>query len=255
MRMRTLLLFPFALALGACAQISEMTRSATSPPEAPMAVEVHVHGLRADEQEQLRAQLCALTGVTACTKAGDDGYALTYAGSLTSLKNAIADFQHPGLQAEQVKAQMSFRGYDNQAPAVDVLSPKADAVLTDPKVDVVIQVPDPDTASVRVGERPAEKVRAGVYQVHLVLTEGENNFEVTAVDEAHNKATVPLHLVLDTTPPDVTAAVKVVVEGKVERGSTVFVDGQPVTVDLLGNWRAEVVVKRGQKTVEIIAVE
>jgi len=34
-----------------------------------------------------------------------------------------------------------------------------------------------------------------------------------------------------------------------------MVDGQPVPVNVLGGWRVELVVKRGQRSVEIVAID
>lgn len=252
---------PLALAfvtclLSSCAQVQELTRP--GPAEPPMAVEIKVHGLRKDEQAQLAKTLCSLPGVTGCEQKGSGGettYSLQYAGSLSALKNRIEAIDHPGLEAEEVKATLKFRGFDNEPPTITLLSPKGDAVLTETNAEIVVEVPQPDVESVRVGDRSMSRTRTGIYQLKLQLVEGENALEVRAVDEGGNAATLPLRLVVDTTPPDVQATVKVVVEGKVERGSAVFVDGQPVNVDLLGNWRAELVIKRGQRTVEIVAID
>ncbi len=124
-----------------------------------------------------------------------------------------------------------------------------------PEVQVAVEAPDKDVARVEVGGRPASLQRPGLYAARLTLAEGNNVVTVTATDDAGNQASADVNVVLDTRPPDMTASVKVVVEGQVERGSTVFVDGQAVPVSLLGTWRIELVVKKGQRTVEIVAID
>ena len=62
-------------------------------------------------------------------------------------------------------------------------------------------------------------------------------------------------IMVDTTPPDVNAIVKVVIEGTVEPGSRVFVDGRAVGVDPFGNWRVELTVKKGKTSVEVVAID
>lgn len=225
--------------------------------EPPLAVEVRVAGLRNDERDGLKESLCKIGGVVGCEMKqaqGEAVYTLQYRGSLHGLQNEIARIPHPGLRAEEVKATLRFSGFDNKPPTLAVLSPK-DGTVSSPDVEVIVEAPDKDTARVEVGGKAATRQRQGIYAARVTIGEGANTIPIRAVDEAGNEATASLSLTVDTTPPDVTATVKVVVEGSVERGSAVFVDGQPVSVDLLGNWRIELVVKRGQKTVEIVAID
>ena len=119
----------------------------------------------------------------------------------------------------------------------------------------MVEVPDKDVERVEVSGKQASRQRPGIYGTKLTLAEGANTVNISAVDEAGNEATASVAVTVDTTPPNLSATIKVVVEGKVERGSAVFVDGQPVAVDLLGGWRIELVVKKGQRTVEIVAID
>lgn len=243
-------------ALAGCANLPTF-QSPTQPTEPPLAVEVRVGGLRTDEQESLKASLCGIGGVVGCemTKESREAvYSLQYQGSLHALRSEIGRIEHPGLKVEEVKATLRFSGFDNQPPTLTVLSPKAGTVLS-PDVEVVVEAPEKDVARVEIGGRSASRQRPGIYAARLTLQEGPNTIQMSAVDEAGNEATATVAVTVDTTPPDVTATVKVVVEGKVERGSAVFVDGQAVSVDLLGGWRIELVVKKGQRTVEIVAID
>jgi hypothetical protein len=233
-------------------------RTANASPDPPLRTEVAVTGLRADEQDALEKQVCALSGVSRCErqKRGREVvFAFDYAGSLTDLQRRIKAIPSPGLEAEEVKASLRFRGFDNKAPTITVIAPKTDRVLVETKVEVVVEVPDKDVESVQIGDARARAERGGIYTAKIELKEGDNDVVVVAVDEAGNEAEARLKLTVDTTPPEVDATVKVVVEGKVERGSTVFVDGVQVPVDVFGGWRIELPVKRGQKSVEVVAID
>lgn len=229
-----------------------------APPDPPMKTEVAVSGLRADEQDALQETLCGLQGVSRCERqrrGGDVVYTFDYAGSLADLQRRISGIRSPGLKQQEVKASLRFEGFDNTPPTITVLSPKQDRVLVDPKVEVVVEVPEKDVESVTIADKRARADRGGIYAARLELAEGENEVVVVATDEAGNEATARLRLNVDTTPPDVDATVKVVVEGKVERGSKVYVDGVEVPVDVFGGWRIEIPVKRGQKSVEVVAID
>jgi len=248
--------FVWGFGASGCASLG-LTPTTVGAEEPPLAVEIHVSGLRADDQAALKDSLCALSGVLSCEvkkEAREATYTLQYRGSLHVLQNEIAHLEHPGLTAQEVKASLRFQGFDNQPPTLAILSPGA-GTLMKPEVEVVVEAKDTDVARVEVAGRPAARQRPGIYVARLTLAEGQNTLAVVATDEAGNQANASVDVVLDTTPPDMTASVKVVVEGQVERGSAVFVDGQPVPVSLLGGWRVEVVVKKGQRTVEIVAID
>lgn len=247
------------VAVGGCANLPALPtfQSAVQASEPPLAVEVRVGGLRADEQEALKTALCGIGDIVSCEmkkEVREAVYSLQYRGSLHSLRAEIARIQHPGLKVEEVKASLRFSGFDNQPPTLTVLSPK-EGTASSPDVEVVVEAPDKDVTRVEIGGKTAQRQRPGIYTARLTLAEGDNEIHVSAIDEAGNEATAELALIVDTTPPDVTATIKVVVEGKVERGSAVFVDGQPVSVDLLGGWRVEIIVKKGQRSVEIVAID
>lgn len=248
-----------ALLLVLCSACATTGGGGSAPAaEPPMRTEVAVTGLRADEQDALQKELCAFPGVSRCErrKSGRDVvYAFDYAGSLGELRRRLDGIPSPGLEAEEVKASLRFRGFDNKPPTITVIAPKTDRVLVDTRVEVVVEVRDKDVESVDVAGTRARREAGGIYSAKIELKEGENDVVVTASDEAGNDATAKLRLVVDTTPPDVDATVKVVVEGKVERGSTVFVDGVQVPVDVFGGWRVELPVKRGQKSVEVVAID
>ena len=99
-------------------------------------------------------------------------------------------------------AALKFRGFDNKAPTITVLSPKEGNMITETKTEVVVEVPDDDTASVKIGGKSASQQRKAIYGTKLALAEGDNQIEITATDEAGNETKHVLRLNVDTTPPD-----------------------------------------------------
>ncbi|MGQ0506158.1 MAG: hypothetical protein ACT4TC_12665, partial [Myxococcaceae bacterium] len=84
---------------------------------------------------------------------------------------------------------------------------------------------------------------------------GKNDLVVYARDKQGNETKVPLRVVLDSTTPAQRASVKMLVEGSVEPGSTVLIEGKEVEVDGSGRYKAEVPLRKGQTEVEIIAID
>ncbi len=249
--------FALLLVAAGCAS-SRIGGAGTTSPDPPMKTEVAVSGLRNDEQDALEKTLCGMPGVSRCERqrrGAEVVYSFDYAGSLGELQRKIGGIKTPGLEQQEVKASLRFKGFDNMPPTVTILSPKQDRVLVDPKVEIVVEVPEKDVESVTVADKRARADRGGIYTARLELAEGENDVQVVAMDQAGNEATAHVRLTVDTTPPAVDATVKVVVEGKVERGSKVFVDGIEVPTDVFGGWRIELPVKRGQKSVEVVAID
>ncbi|MCC7073828.1 MAG: hypothetical protein IT383_21145 [Deltaproteobacteria bacterium] len=255
----------------------------------PLLLELVVVGLRPDERAELRERLCAIEGVSDCRmvddaapptasakkkrKGKDDApapppppspearYVFGYRGSLGVLRWHIQQLPHPGLEAQRAEVRLSYRGFDNKAPSIEVLEPAPNLVVTEPVVNVTVRVPDVDTAEVDVGEESAGKdgdyYRAAVRD----LPEGESSISVKAIDHAGNAATVEIKVTLDTTPPELEVEVQVpsydkaVVRGKVKDAAKLTVDGREVPVDMFGNFEKEVAVDPDTSYTEVIAVD
>ena len=84
--------------------------------------------------------------------------------------------------------------------------------------------------------------------------EGPQELTATATDKAGNVSDAKVKVTVDTSLPALSAQIKLVVEGDVEPGTSVLVDGQEVEVDRSGHYKAEIPVRRGQKRVEIVAI-
>lgn len=127
--------------------------------------------------------------------------------------------------------------------------------MTEKDVTFVLEVKDNDVAEVTVNGIAAKEQKPGFYHANVELAEGEQKIELYAKDEAGNETKETITINVDTTPPEIVATVKVVVEGKTEAGSEVYVDGTKADVNMFGAWRVEVPVKQGQKAVEVIAID
>ncbi|MBI1945299.1 MAG: hypothetical protein HYS27_06370 [Deltaproteobacteria bacterium] len=279
---------PVALALMAAPLVASACATARLD-DPPLALELVVVGLRPDERAELRERLCAVEGVSDCKmveeapptstpskkkKKGKDDepppppppsrearYTFGYRGSLGELRWHIRELPHPGLEAQRAEVRLSYRGFDNKAPSIEVLEPAPNTVVTEPVVNVTVRIPDVDTAAVDIGEEDGKKdgdyYRAAVRE----LPEGESTITVKATDKAGNAATADITVTLDTTPPELEVEVQVpsydkaVVRGKVKDAMKLTIDGREVPVDMFGNFQKEVAVDPDTSYTEVIAVD
>lgn len=224
----------------------------------PLEADIRVEGLRPDEREILDDELCNIPGVLECraTRKGDPAeWRLRYQGSLPSLNSQLARIEQPGLKPLQQEVKLTFQGFDNVPPEITILSPTSGGTVTETKVEVVAEVPDRDVDEVRIGGQRAQKSQGTLYKRDVTLAEGPNKVVVEAVDKDGNRADASVQITVDTTPPDVNATIKVVIEGQAEPGSAVFIDGKQVSTGLTGHWRVELAVRKGKRKVEIVAID
>lgn len=240
-----------------CPLIGCATLGAGGADTPPLEADIRVEGLRADERGVLDEELCALANVLECraTRKGDPAeWHVRYKGTLASLQQGLSRIEQPGLQPLEQEVKLTFQGFDNVAPEIIILSPTG-GTLTETKVEVVVEVPDRDVAEVRIDGKKARKFQGSLYKRDVSLAEGTSEIGVDARDHDGNEASATVSVNVDTTPPDVDAVVKVVIEGHAEPGSAIFVDGKQVSTDLMGNWRVELQLRKGKRRVEIVAVD
>jgi hypothetical protein len=224
----------------------------------PLDIEVAVSDLGDDEKAMMDEQLCALPDMLACTPKSEGQkrvYEVQWGGTLKSLQQAIARFPSPGLEPATALVFLEYVGYDNLPPEIEFVSPVEGVTVTETSADVVVAVTGDDVERVTIDGSVASQSGKGLYKLRLQLKEGENVVKATAIDDADNEAVAELVIIVDTTPPDVNAIVKVVIEGTVEPGSRVFVDGRAVSVGPFGAWRTELTVRRGKTSVEVVAID
>lgn len=259
-RIATVLLL--TLALPSCATLgsNKTTTQKKEPDEGSevIQVEVTVSDLKKEDRDTLETKISEIDGVKnlRVDPLGQNlVYIFDYAGDFERLRRRLESIDYPGLRREKIIAQLNYEGYDNRAPKIDVISPNTDEVITETEIEFVVEVQDSDTAEVTVHGQKAREKKPNIYHAMVEVPEGEQDVEIVARDEAENESRKTVSLTVDTTPPEVEATVKVVVEGKVEPGSTVYVDGKEAEVNMFGNWRIELAVKRGQKNVEVVAID
>jgi uncharacterized protein YaaQ len=251
---RVLLVTFMMVFCSACATLT----GAAGDDAGPMTVDVRVAGLEDDAQKVLEDELENLSGVSDLRRdpfGNEAVYTFEYDGDFETLRRKLQDISYPGLKADRVSAQLVYNGYDNRPPKLELISPNPDDLQTETNLTFVVGVEDTDVDKVTVNGTQASARQEGLYEATIPLKEGENEIELYAVDNAGNEARESVTVEVDTTPPEVEATIKVVVEGKVEPGSTVFVDGKEADVNMFGKWRIELEITQGQRTVEVVAID
>jgi hypothetical protein len=184
-----------------------------------------------------------------------------YARSLSELRFNMSKLSHPGLETQAATAELSFAGFDNLAPTVEAREPKDGAVITKKKVQVWIGVPDKDVVSVKIGGAKAKVDQDDEYTATISLEEGPNAIELSASDDAGNTQNLVLTLIRDTTPPTLEVTLTpgegdaMLIEGTVEEGSRVFVDGAEMELKWGGKFTAESRYDPDHRVVKIRAVD
>ncbi len=254
--MRHLTLALAILAFG-CAGLQK--KNEAEDPEANIIqVDVSVEGLKEEEENELEKKIAEIDGVYNIRRdpmGQATVYTFEYDGDFDRLRNRIESIEYPGLRRQRVVANLQYVGYDNRSPLIDVISPNTEEVITETSIPFVVEVKDTDVDTVTIHGVAAKETKPSIYEATVDVPEGEQEIEIVAVDQAGNESREKVNLNVDTTPPELEATVKVVVEGKTERGSQVFVDGKEADVSMTGSWRIELQVKKGQKTVEVVAID
>ncbi len=122
-------------------------------------------------------------------------------------------------------------------------------------------------ASVWISGNPAEISvdPDGRFQAQVRLQDGENSFELRAVDEAGNTARLTRRVELVTTPPDVLvtdppdqswfSSPIVTVRGEAPPDTTLTVNGQPVAVSPDGSFSYDLLLDEGENVIRITATD
>jgi hypothetical protein len=194
------------------------------------------------------AQLKSRTGKTAV-------FTVTFRDDIEDLPEALARLPHPGLRFGSALHKVEISAFDNQPPQLAFIHPQAEQVLNAREQFITVEVPDKDLASITIDGKPASAYKGKLYLSRVTLGEGRQEVVAVARDRAGNETVQKVAVVVDTTPPALNAQIRLVVDGMVEPGSIVLIDGQEVSVSSDGRYRAEVPVRKGQKKVEVVAVD
>lgn len=250
--------FTLALALLGCSGANNSVNDDPTGMAEMIQVDVSVEGISEEDAETLETEIAKIGSVYNIRRdplGNSTVFTFEYDGDFEKLRREIEAIEYPGLRRQAIVANLQYVGFDNRSPLVDVISPNTEELLTETSVEFVVEVKDNDVAEVTVNGTAAKEGKPTIYHATVDLPEGESEVQIVARDKAENETTKTLKVNVDTTPPELEATVKVVVEGKVEKGSTVYVDGKEADVNMFGAWRIELVVEQGQKTVEVVAID
>lgn len=254
--MRTALLALLLLAAG-CAT----TAANQQPPPrfAATEVELTLKDVDAELVEQVQAAFAKVDDLRSAQLKSHTGktaiFTIMYPGDVSDFPKTLARVPAPGLRFQSSRHQFEYQAFDNVPPTITFLHPDAEQVLNAKEQFVTVDVPDKDLASVTVNGRAAPLYKGTVYRVRLELNEGQQELTAVAKDKAGNESSARVKVTVDTTAPALQAQIKLLVEGHVEPGSSVLIDGMEVAVDLSGNYRAELPVRKGRRHVEIVAID
>jgi hypothetical protein len=243
-----------------CAGASRNAPNQPPPPERRGTdVELTVRDVDDDLLEQLQAELARskqFKGAQLKSRSGKTAvFTVTFRDDVEELPEALAQLPHPGLRFGSALHKVEISAFDNQPPQLSFIHPQPEQVLNQREQFITVEVPDKDLASLTIDGKPAPAYKGRLYRSRLTLGEGRQEVVAIARDKAGNETVQKVAVVVDTTPPALNAQIRLVVEGMVEPGSTVLIDGQEVSVGSDGRYRAEVPVRKGQKKVEVIAID
>jgi hypothetical protein len=222
-------------------------------------VEVTIKDVDADMVQQVQAQFAKTTELRSAQLKSHTGrtaiFTVMYPGDVGDLPKTLATIPAPGLKFVSARHQYEYAAFDNLPPSISFLHPQPEQVLNTKDQFITVEVPDKDVAQVTIGGKTAPLYKGTVYRLKLDLNEGKQEIIATAKDKAGNESSARVAVTVDTTAPALQAQIKLVVEGQVEPGSSVLIDGVEVSVDSAGRYRAEVPVRKGQRKVEIVAID
>jgi len=249
-----------AVAMCWCAACATTAPKQQPPPNlATTEVEITVKDLDQDMAAQLQAEMQKVPELrTATLKSHGERtavFAVHYPGDIGNVPQSLARIPHPGLKYASATHRYEYGAFDNEPPTISFVHPQDKQVLNTREQFITVEVPDKDIATVAIGGKAAPRYKGNVFRLRVELAEGPQEIVATAKDRAGNETSAKVACTVDTTAPALEAQVKLVVEGVVEPGSAVLIDGQEVPVDGRGAYRAEVPVRKGQRRVEIVAID
>lgn len=261
MTLRTLFAAFAVAALAACAGAPRTGTAATSViGEDPVShVELSVHNLTKPEADTFKDQLGRQPKIENVTlkswTANSAVYELDVAGCECDLPSKVAAVAMLGFKYEGRVTKIAFTAFDNKPPTITFVHPEEGKVMNDPEQFITVEIPDQDVVEVTVNNLPMARYKGNLYRSKVRLSEGTNLVVVQAKDKTGNVGKAQVRAAVDTTPPALEASVKVVVEGQVDPGSSLLIDGREVPVEANGHYKAEVPVRKGQKQIEIVAID
>lgn len=114
----------------------------------------------------------------------------TYTFALSKGENQISFIAKDNSGNESQESQVYTIIYDNEPPEVTISSPQDGASFYGSKQrQIVIQGKVKDAETLKINERIVVIENDGDFTYAVTLQEGDNNFEITAIDKAGNQTT------------------------------------------------------------------
>jgi hypothetical protein len=246
-----------ALSNASCAMVAP--RQAPPPPRTTTQVELTIKDMDPDLLDELQTAFAKTSEFKSAQLKSQNGrtaiFEIEFPGDPGDLPGAIARIPHPGLRFASAMYKAEYSIYDNTPPTVTIIYPQNEQLLNVKQLFVTVDVPDKDVAEVTVSGKPALRYKGSIYRAKLDLNDGKQEIVASAKDKAGNETKASVVVTIDTTAPAVNAEIKLLVEGTVNKESAVLIDGMEVPVDSDGRYRAEIPVRKGRKSVEIIAID
>lgn len=257
--------FARALCLGAAVVVASACQVSASthpdePPPPQYVAKIVIEDMTPEAQGRLEQYLqdAGYTDVDISQEKGSTVLVFETDRGIVEVERDLARVDQPYLRVIRRGYVVEYAAVDNAPPEIKVIYPEEDGstVVTEQPIAVAVEVAAEDTEKVVMAGKEAERVGASkVYRGNVGLKEGENVISVQAVDEMGNKGETEVIVTLDTTAPQIAARVKIVIEGDVEPGSTVLINGVKANVDENGHYEHEVKIHKGQRQIEIVAID
>lgn len=254
---RAVLWLQLLCVVGGCVTTAPMQQP--PPSFTTTEIELTVKDVEPETLVQLRAEMAKVPELRTAELKSNTGktavFIVRYPGDVSDLPRTLASLPHPGLKFGTATHKFEYAAFDNQPPTIVFLHPQPEQVVNTKEPFVTVEIPDKDIASVTIAGKPAPLYKGSVYRLKLELNEGRQELAASAKDKAGNETSARVVVSVDTTAPALNAQIKLLVEGSVEPGSSVLIDGNEVAVDSVGQYRAEIPVRKGQRKVEIVALD
>lgn len=156
---------------------------------------------------------------------------------------------------------------DTQPPIIRLANLPEDVKVGGDQSELLIEGVTAPDATVWLNDlpQPLAVSESGGFSAIYPLREGVNRIELTAVDEAGNRASVTREITLLTQPPDIVVLnpsdglwinqQMLSVQGAVPAGTQVLVNQAEAVVDEDGNFDVDVVLDEGENTIRIEATD
>jgi len=176
---------------------------------------------------------------------------VAFAGTSAQFGLLLADLEEPDCKimsrsANKFKVQL-VKGTpvpvkDTVPPVMKIISPKGTAVFPKTASTITVKgiVEDPEVQKVEIGNRTIN-VKDGSFRLQVKLDPGINIITAKGSDKAGNIGTASVTVILDDQPPYIQFRIldfeKKTFAGRIEPGSKLTVNGNPVETDKEGNFK------------------